>query len=146
MDVCVFHTRTYGKLNQTLFVFEPTWDSFRPITKVGWDGKKFSTDEPFKTNLFSPYYGFESPEQKTLCRQLAETTELDAREILDPTEFWKWAGLTSASWFRDRPCVFLSECVPRNWHNYVKYLGSRGKTLRRRIPSRRVTRRLIRKS
>lgn len=146
MDVCVFYTRTYGKYSGQLFVFEPTWDSFRPITKVGWDGKKFSTDEPFKTNLFSPHYGFESPEQKTLCRQLAETTELDGREIKDPTEFWKWAGLTSASWFRDRPCVFLTECVPRNWHNYVKYLGSRGKTLRRRIPSGRVTRRLIRKS
>jgi hypothetical protein len=146
MDVCQFHTRIYGKLDQTLFVFEPTWDSFRPITKVGWDGKKFSTDEPFKSNLFSPYYGFESPEQKVLCRQLAETTELDAREIKEPVEFWKWAGLTSASWFRDRPCVFLNECVPRNWHEYVKYLGSRGKTLRRRIPSGRVTRRLIRKS
>lgn len=146
MDVCVFHTRIYGKLDQTLYVFEPTWDSFRPITKVGWDGKKFSTDEPFKTNLFSPYYGFESPEQKVLCRQLAEMTELDAREIKEPVEFWKWAGLTSASWFRDRPCVFLTECVPHNWNEYVKYLGSRGRTLRRRIPSGRVTRRLIRKS
>ena len=146
MDVCVFHTRIYGKYSGKLFVFEPTWDSFRPVTKVGWDGKKFSTDEPFKTNLFSPYYGFESPEQKTLCRQLAETTELQAREIKDPVEFWKWAGLTSASWFRDRPCVFLTDCVTRNWHEYMKYLGSRGKTLRRRIPSGRVTRRLIRKS
>ena len=146
MYVCVFYTRIYGKYSGQLFVFEPTWDSFRPVTKVGWDGKKFSTDEPFKTNLFSPHYGFESPEQKTLCRQLAETTELDAREIKEPVEFWKWAGLTDASWFRDRPCVFLTECTPKNWHDYVKYLGSRGKTLRRRIPSGRVTRRLIRKS
>ena len=146
MDVCVFHTRIYGKIDKTLYIFEPTWDSFRPITQVGWDGKKFSTDEPFKTNLFSPYYGFESPEQKTLCRQLAETTELDAREIRDPVEFWKWAGTTSASWFRDRPCVFLTECSLKNWHAYIKYLGSRGRTLRRRIPSGRVTRRLIRKS
>jgi hypothetical protein len=145
MDVCTFHTRTYGKLNQTLFVFEPTWDSFRPIKKVGWDGKKFSTDEPFKSNLFSPYYGFESLEQKEMCRKLAEETELGGREITDPTEFWKWAGLTDASWFRDRPCVFLNECSPKNWHEYLKYTGSRAKTLRRRIPSGRVTRRLIRK-
>ena len=145
MDVCLFHTRVYGKLNQTLFVFEPTWDSFRPIKKVGWDGKKFSTDELYKTNLFSPHYGFESLEQKELCRELAETTELNAREIKDPVEFWKWANLTDASWFRDRPCIFLTHCSPKNWHEYVKYIGSRGKTLRRRIPSGRVTRRLIRK-
>jgi len=145
MEVCTFHTRTYGKLNQTLFVFEPTWDSFRPIKKVGWDGKKFSTDEPFKSNLFSPHYGFESIEQKEMCRKLTEETELGGREITDPTEFWKWAGLTDASWFRDRPCIFLTECSPKNWHEYLKYTGSRAKTLRRRIPSRRVTRRLIRK-
>lgn len=145
MDVCQFRTRIYGKHNQTLYVFEPTWDSFRPITKVGWDGKKFSTDQRFKTNLFSPFYGFESPEQKVLCRQFAETTELNAREIQDPVEFWKWAGITDASWFRDRPCVFLTECSPKNWHEYVKYIGSRGRTLRRRIPSGRITRRLIKK-
>jgi hypothetical protein len=145
MDVCQFRTRIYGKLNQTLYVFEPTWDSFRPIKKVGWDGKKFSTDEPFKTNLFSPFYGYESQEQKDMCHELTEATELDGREIKDPVEFWKWAGITDASWFRDRPCVFLTECVPKNWGDYVKYLGSRGKTLRRRIPSGRVTRRLIRK-
>lgn len=145
MDVCTFHTRTYGKLNQTLFVFEPTWDSFRPIKKVGWDGKKFSTDELFKSNLFSPHYGFESVEQKEMCRKLTEETELGCLEITDPTEFWKWAGLTDAAWFRDRPCIFLTECSPRNWHEYLKYTGSRAKTLRRRIPSGRVTRRLIRK-
>ena len=145
MDVCTFHSRTYGKLNQTLFVFEPTWDSFRPIKKVGWDGKKFSTDEHFKSNLFSAHYGFESLEQKELCRQLTESTELNAKEIKDPAEFWKWAGTNTASWFRDRPCVFLTDCSPKSWHEYVKYLGSKGKTLRRRIPSGRVTRRLIRK-
>ena len=80
-----------------------------------------------------------------MCHELTEATELDGREIKDPTEFWKWAGILDAVWFRDRPCVFLTECVPRNWSDYVKYLGSKGKTLRRRIPSGRVTRRLIRK-
>jgi hypothetical protein len=145
MDVCTFHTRTYGKLHQTVYVFEPTWDSFRPIKKVGWDGKKFSTDEPFKSNLFSPHYGFESLEQKEMCRKLTEETELRGREITDPLEFWKWAGLSDASWFRDRPCIFLTECSPRNWHAYLKYTGFRAKTLRRHIPSGRVTRRLIRK-
>lgn len=144
MDVCLFNTRVYGKYSGQLFVFEPTWDLFRPVSRVGWNGKKFAF-EGYNPNLFSPYYGFESPEQKVLCRQFAETTELNAREIKDPVDFWKWAGITDASWFRDRPCVFLTECSPKNWHEYVKYIGSRGRTLRRRIPSGRITRRLIKK-
>ena len=143
MDVCLFHTRIYGKLNRALYVFEPTWDSFRPITKVGWDGKKFSADGYFG-NLFSPHYGFESPEQKQWCRELTESTELQAREITDPVEFWRWAGLSDASWFRDRPCVFYTDCSPRNWQTYLKYIGQKHKTLRG-PPRGRGTRRLIRK-
>jgi hypothetical protein len=145
MDVCQFHTRIYGKLHQSLYVFEPTWDSFRPIKKVGWDGSRFSPDTPYHSNPFSPFYGFESPEEKTLCRALTEVTELSGREIIEPVEFWRWAGMTDASWFRDRPCVFLTACSPRNWHDYLKYLGKKARTLRRRIPGGRVTRRLVRK-
>jgi hypothetical protein len=144
MDVVQFHGKTYGKENSHLYVFEPTWDSFRPISNIGWDGKKFAVDHLFKENLFSPYYGFESQEQKDKCRKLADVTELAGREITDPIEMWKWAGI-NASWFRDRPCVFLNECASRNWQDYLKYLGSRPKTLRRHYSNRRITRRLVAK-
>lgn len=143
MELCLFHTRIYGKEGSQLYIFEPTWDSFRPITKVGWNGKVYSTDEPYKTNLFCPYYGFESPEQKVRCRELAETTELNAKEILNPVDFWKWAGMSTER-FRDRPCVFLDGCFEKDWRLYLKYTDSKPRTLRR-FPQGRVTRRLIRK-
>ena len=145
MELCVFHTRIYGKHSNHIYLFEPTWDSFRPISKLGWDGKKFSAEEMYKSNLFSPIYGFESLDQKTFCREIVETTDLEkAKEVVDPVEFWRWAGMSDASWFRDRPCVFLNQCSPKNWKEYLGYIGSRSKTLRN-PPRGRVTRRLVRR-
>lgn len=145
MDLVLFRGKIYGIFQAQLFVFEETWDMFRPITKVGWDGKKYSIDDQkYKTNLFSPYYGFESQEQKDLCIKLTNETELgNAKEVNDPIEFWKWCGQETV-WFRDRYCVFLNDCVEQNWKKYLSYLNARAKTLKR-PPSRRVTKRLVRK-
>jgi len=147
METRSFHGRVYGKHENKLYIFEPTWDLFRPIKSVGWDGKKFNVDDrDFKQNIFSPHYGYLSPEQKSLCETLTEVTELgSALEIKDPVEFWKWAGITNTEWFRDRPCVFLNPCVPRNWREYLAYLGKRPKTMRRIPRGSRVTRRLVTK-
>lgn len=140
MEVALFNGKTYGKENTQLYVFEETWDTFRPITKVEWNGKKFvNQDTLYKQNLFDPYYGFGNLEMKNHCKVLTENTELNGAE-LDPLSFWKWCG-TSTEWFRDRPCV-LSSCGNHDWKKYVAYIGSRPKTLRR-APSSRITRRLV---
>ena len=143
MDVCMFRGRTYGKASGQLYVFEDTWDSFRPITKVYWNGKKFATDDSvYKTNIFDPVYGFGSQEMKSRCKYLTGTTELEGPE-LNPTDFWNWCG-TPTEWFHDRPCV-VSGCGSKDWKNYIKYSGSRPKTLRH-APGSRVTRRLVGKN
>ena len=146
MDLRVFHERIYGKYQSQLYAFEPTWDSFRPIEKVGWDGKQYSiVDTKYKTDLFGEFYGYESSEQKKLCRELVETTELEnLPEVTDPIQFWKWSGEVEAKWFRDRPCVFASPCVTKDWVRYLKYLNIRQKTLRQ-YPRTRTTKRLLRK-
>lgn len=146
MELRVFHDRIYGKYESQLYIFEPTWDLFRPIEKVGWNGKQYSSvDSKYKTDLFSEFYGYESIEQKKLCRQLIETTELEnVIEIVDPVTFWKWCGEIEAKWFRDRPCVFTSPCVTKDWVRYLKYLNIRQKTLRQ-YPRTRMTKRLLRK-
>ena len=149
MDVCEFRERTYGKYNNQLFVLEPAWDSFRPISFVGWNGKDLAiVDNVYKQDLMSPVYGYGSPDMKRLCHHLLDTTELEGRkEFNDPAVFWKWCGHTSAVWWRDRPCIFTSSCVSRDingWKKYVQYIQSRPKTLRNSI-MRRVTKRLRRK-
>ena len=142
MEVCIFRGRTYGKINGALFIFEETWDIFRPIKRVYWNGKKFATDDAnFKTDLFNPNYGFGSSEMKNFCKKITENTELSGIE-LDSTDFWNWCG-TSTEWFRDRPCV-LSGCDSHDWKNFIIRSGSKPRTLRRAHGSR-VTKRLVAK-
>ena len=147
MELRSFHGNVFGKLDSKIYLFEPTWDSFRPITKVAWNGSEFDIlDSKFKKSLLSSFYGFESEDQKLLCRKLAEETELgDATEIKNPIDFWRWVGETDVSWWRDRPVVFSSRCLDRTdvgWKRYLKYLQSRPKTLRRPFRGR-ATRRLV---
>lgn len=147
MELITFHDRIYGKLNGKLYTFETTWDSFRPITGIGWNGRLLvPIDSEYKTDLFSPDYGYGSIAVKAECRRLTQETELsEAKEIKDPIQLWRWYGETNVKWWRDRPCVFASSCVSRDsesWKHYLKYLETRAKTLRRPCHGR-ATKRLL---
>lgn len=147
MELCEFHSQIYGKYKNQLFVFEPTWDSFRPIEKVGWNGSQYMpVDSKYKQDLFDENYGYGSLEMKALCKQLLRETELsDAKLITDSVLFWKWCGETEAKWWNDRACVFSSPCVSRDmneWKRYLYYLNVKAKTLRRAVRVR-STRRLL---
>ena len=150
MELCEFHSQIYGKYNNQLFVFEPTWDSFRPIEKVGWDGHRYvPVDSKYKQDLFDEHYGYGGEDMKLLCKKLLRETELSHAKLLtDSVLFWKWCGEVEAKWWNDRACVFSSPCVSRDtieWKKYLYYLNVKAKTLRRAIRSR-VTRRLLPKS
>jgi hypothetical protein len=147
MELVTFHDRIYGKYDGKLFTFESTWDSFRPITGVGWNGKRMiPIDTEYKSNLFDAFYGYGSLEIKALCRKLTSETELEtAKEIRDPIQLWRWYGEINLKWWKDRPCVFVSPCVERDmsgWKTYLTYLDVRAKTLRRPFKGR-LTRRLL---
>lgn len=147
MELCEFHSRIYGKYNNQLFLFEPTWDSFRPIEKVGWDGYQYvPVDSKYKQDLFDDNYGFGSLEMKAVCRKLLMETDLEkALLITDSVLFWKWCGETEAKWWNDRACVFSSPCISRDtseWKKYLYYLNVKARTLRRAVRSR-MTRRLV---
>jgi hypothetical protein len=147
MELCIFHGNTYGKKDGQLFVFESTWDSFRPIKKVAWNGESYTIiDDEYKTDLFDEYYGYGSLVMKARCRELSQITELEeAKEISDPLTFWKWCGEKDAKWWLDRACVFTNSCVPKDnnsWKKYLKYLQTKPKTLRRPLKGR-MTRRLV---
>jgi hypothetical protein len=147
MELVLFHDRIYGKYNKKLYVFETTWDSFRPISGIGWDGTQFShIDSEYKTNLFDENYGYGSLVEKALCRKLTQETELnETKEVKDPLVIWKWYGETNVKWWNDRPCVFTSKCVSKSkdsWRLYLKYLETRAKTLRQPYKGR-ATKRLL---
>jgi hypothetical protein len=147
MELRTFYNRIYGKYDKQLYVFEPLWDSFRPIERVGWNGKQFSiVDSKYKQDIFSRTYGFEGLEQKNLCKKLLDETELEhSVEIIDPVTFWKWCGETEAKLFKDRPCVFANSCVEKDWKKYLKYLEVKPRTLRT-FNLGRTTKRLLRRN
>lgn len=143
MELVSFRETLYGKQGQ-LYTFDTLWETFRPITKVGWNGEQFViVDSEFKKDLFSPEYGFGSLEQRRICRVLTQETELsDFKTISDPIEFWKWCETADVKWWKDRPVVF-SQCANKEtWRQYLSYLNTRAKTLRRPFTGR-LTRRLV---
>lgn len=147
MELCEFHSHIYGKYNNQLFLFEPTWDLFRPIEKVGWNGHQYvPVDSKYKQDMFDDYYGYGSPEMKEVCKKLSNNINLEKANLLtDSVLFWKWCGETEAKWWNDRACVFSSPCVSRDnteWKKYLYYLNVKAKTLRRAVRSR-TTRRLV---
>jgi len=148
MDLVTFHERLYGTYNGQLYTFEPTWDSFRPIVGIGWNGTQFACiDDKYKPNLFDELYGYGTLQMKAECRRLTQETELsETREMTDPIQFWRWYGEHNVKWWRDRPCVFVSACVSRDansWKNYLKYLNTKARTLRQPFRGK-STRRCIR--
>ena len=147
MDLIIFHDRIYGKLNGKLYTFETVWDSFRPISGIGWNGKLLvPIDTQYKLDLFSSSYGYGNIDIKEECKRLTQETELsETKEITDPIQLWRWYNETNIKWWRDRPCVFVSQCISRDiesWKKYLKYLDVRSKTLRRPYHGR-ATKRLV---
>jgi len=146
MELKTFQDRIYGKHENQLYVFEPAWDSFRPIEHVAWDGKNYVIlDQKFKQDMFDPNYGYGSLEMRATCRKLSQETELEeAKPILDPVEFWKWSGEKELKWWIDRAVLFASPCVQKDnegWKSYLHYLNVRAKTLRQHVRGR-LTKRL----
>ena len=145
MELVSFREVLYGKQKTQLYTFDSLWETFRPITKVGWNGDQFViVDSEFKKDLFSSDYGFGDLEQRRICRVLTQETELgEYTTITDPVLFWKWCGTTDVKWMKDRPIVFASPCTDRDtWRKYLSYLQTRAKTVRRPFAGR-LTRRLV---
>lgn len=139
MEVVKFKGNIYGKLQTQLFIWEPEWDSFRPIEKLGWNGKEIvAVDTKYKQDIFSPWYGYGSSEMKQLCRRLTDITELDVTESGNIP----WM---KDEWWRDRYCSFAFGCSSKSiqsWKKYLSYTNSKHKTLRKHHDCRK-TRRLI---
>ena len=123
MELRKFKDNIYGKLGNQLFLWDSTWELFRPIDTIAWDGYKIVTTDSFRNDIFDPYYGFGSVEMKEKCIELSENIDLEAPEILP------WID---SEWWRDRKCTF-TECAPKDsssWIRYIKYTNSKAKTLR----------------
>jgi hypothetical protein len=139
MELIKFKGTIYGKVKTQFFVWEPSWESFRPIEKIAWNGKAIvAVDGIYKDDIFDPFYGYGSAEMKHLCKVLTENTDLGVSE----SDTMPWIA---GEWWRDRQCSFANECTsrtPASWNRYIKYMNSKSKTLRNHRETR-ATKRLL---
>ena len=138
MELIKFKGRIYGRLDTQFFIWESSWESFRPIEKIVWDGSKVTViDSKYKTDIFDQYYGFGSHEMNLKCSILSQEANLEIPENNDI----KWLN---EEWWRDRRCSF-SPCAQKDslsWHRYLKYTNSKHRTIRMHTNNR-ATKRLI---
>ena len=134
MELTNFRGTIYGKYGKQLFIWDTLWETFRPIEKIGWNGREITYVDTKYKDLFSPWYGYGSEEMKKLCKMFPSPSEIAETDIQLKGVFWK-----------DRECCFISECVSRNtnsWKRYLKYMNSKHKTLRKHNESKHTKRNL----
>jgi hypothetical protein len=127
MSLVIFQDKTFLGYKQTWFVWEPAWESFRPIRSVSWTGTRFQIDERgYCDDPVSELYGYASPQMKQVCETLTETygpkvgtaTPISTPEIGPMT------------WFFDRR-VSLSPCADRDKESWKRMCRGRKRTCRR---------------
>ena len=126
MELVKYKDTLYGKHNSELYVWDSTWETFRPIKKIGWNGSVI-THVDIRKDLLDPWYGFGSSEVRDKCRHLTETVD---RETYG-TDISKL--FTQEEWLRDRKIPLLP-CAPRDgktWARYLNTMNLRRKTIRR---------------
>jgi hypothetical protein len=126
MELVKYKDTLYGKLGG-LFVWDSSWETFRPIKKLGWNGSMITHVDLYKEDLLDPWYGFGSAEMREQCRHLTETTHRETYGT-DVSKLF-----TEEEWLRDRK-VPLLPCAPRTSKTWIQYLNTmnlRRKTIRR---------------
>jgi hypothetical protein len=133
-----FADRIYLQIKTQWFVWEPSWESYRPIDNVSWNGTKFEIDDKaYCSDPTSELYGYGNEKMLELCQLLSEKYAVkDAKKI-------HTLATSSAVWFRDR-MVSLTPCAPKDKESWKRMLcGTRAKTCRNIVRNRFTKRNLI---
>jgi hypothetical protein len=126
-----FQGRKYYRYKKYWFVWEPAWDSFRPIDGVVWNGTSYVIDDSsYCQDPMSEYYGYGSPQMKQVC------------ELLNPTEFKRVYGIDTGNgeWFRDR-FVPMTHYAPRDKQSWKRMIQGKHRTCRKAPRGKKLTRR-----
>ena len=124
--------------NRQWFVWEPAWESFRPITSISWDGSSYFTDDrAFCSDPFDPLYGYGSTDMKKYCESLttAYGPKVSSATIVPSL------AVGPSEWFYDRT-VALTPCAPRDRNSWKLMTKGRYRTLRKG-PRNKLTRRTL---
>lgn len=130
--------RIFLNYKQNWFLWEPSWESFRPIQSYAWNGKEYEIgDREYCTDPMDSFYGFGSSKMKQVCDALTATYASQisgAHPVTTPT-------IGPSEWMFDR-MVVLTPCAPRDRDSWKKMTHGRCRTLRR-APRNKLTRRIL---
>ncbi len=129
-----FQDKVYLEYKQWWFVWEPAWESFRPIEGVVWNGTSFHIqDDSFCTDPTSEVYGYGSDKMKQLCEMLQDKYTSDSVKV--PTLPF------GTEWFRDR-FVDCTPCAPRDVQSWKRMVHNKPRTCRKAPRGKKLTRRI----
>jgi hypothetical protein len=124
----------YLQVKSAWFLWEPAWESWRPITSVSWDGERVVLDDrAYCSDPTDPLYGYGSPKMQELCAALTKT--------YSPTNAVSGSlpAIGAQEWFFDR-ALSLTPCAPRDKASWKRFHKGKYRTPRR-APKTRLTRR-----
>lgn len=136
MSLLQFQDTTYLEYKTKWFVWEPAWESFRPVTSVSWTGTSYRVEESeYCSDPTDEMYGYGSPQMKQVCDALTgmfASQISKARRVSTP-------AIGRCEWLFDRR-IALSPCCPRTKESWKRAIRGHNRTLRK-APADKFTRR-----
>ena len=129
-----FQDKVYLEHRKWWFVWEPAWESFRPIEDVVWTGDSFQIkDDLYCSDPTTTLYGYGSAQMLQLCELLQDKytdTPVKVSSLPNGTE-----------WFRDRFVAF-KPCAPRDIKSWKRMVKNKPRTCRKAPRGKKLTRRI----
>ena len=134
MSVIRVGDRTLLQVKSAWFLWEPAWDSWRPLPALSWDGDRLVIDDrAYCADPTDPFYGYGSATMRDLCATLTKTyAPSDAPPGPVP-------AVGPSEWFYDR-YLSLTPCAPRDRASWKRFHKGKYRTPKA-APKTRLTRR-----
>jgi len=146
MKLARFQDRVYAR-TKMLLVWEPSWETFRPVEKVVWNPVNNQVEEYYGAyihDIFDVQYGFGSEAIHDMCVEFTDEAlpHMKAADEIDTIqEFWRWCG-TQLAWNGDRPMAAHPCCVDPSRKAFLDRYALRARTFKRAPRSLKATRKV----
>lgn len=136
MSLYEFRDHLFLEYQGLWFLWEPAWESFRPVTAVAWDGYTFTIeDKQYCADPSDDYYGYGTEAMKKVCDALGELV------LGDTVQHFETPEIGPLKWFRDR-FVSLSPCAVLDTASWKRMHRGNRRTCRKAPRGKKLTRRL----
>jgi len=144
-----FQDRIYAVSEKGILVWEPSWDTFRPVEKIVWNTATKQVEPYFGLythDIFDTHYGYGNETMYNFCIEFTDKNAYDIKhtpEITNIELFWSWCG-TPLIWKQDRP-ISLHPCSVSSFDRkeFLRQFNLRSKTFKHAPRNIKGTRKVI---